>query len=138
MDDFADATYRDRGSRALSWPFGRSAAAGKTGRRTGGLRRWNGRKGFQAAGGQILQSTESLAKLDGSETAHPVKGTQKGFGASFPFLRVAFETTRDQVSIGVATQTGARNYVVQRLLLLWQVTEAVEASASFAPVDGGT
>lgn len=95
--------------------------------------RHNGRA--EASHGEGVKRQKTRGKFDGGEAALAKEPAQKIRGRFVPFLRVAFQAARDEISIRVPSQCGLRHHMVQALHLGGEAAEAVKAPAVLALVD---
>ena len=90
----------------------------------------------ELARGQLIQGAEAPSQLGSAQTALAVEPPQKLFGGAVRLLRVAFQTARHQVSIGILSQLRSRHNVVEAPPALVDPPRTIEAPAAFAGVDG--
>jgi len=90
----------------------------------------------ELAGGQIVQGAEAAAELVGAQAAVAVERTYKLDGVAVGLQRVAIQTTRDEVAVGIATEAGLRDDVVEAPSLGNEAAQTIEAMAALAGVDG--
>src|SRR5260370_8841321 len=87
----------------------------------------------ELAGGQIVQGAEAAAELVGAQAAVAVERTYKLDGVAVGLQRVAIQTTRDEVAVGIAAEAGLRDDVVEAPSL---GNEADHTVAGIAPPTG--
>src|SRR5229473_6697856 len=90
----------------------------------------------ELAGGEIVQGAEAAAQLGVAQAPFAVEPAQKLLGRPPPFLRVAIQTARHQVSIGILSQLRPRHNVVEAPPVVGDPPRTIEAAAAFAGVDG--
>src|SRR5216683_7750947 len=90
----------------------------------------------ELASGEVFQGAEAGGEFGGVQLALAVEAAEKIAGGLFPFLRVAFDATRDQVAVGIAPHLHPRHDVVQTLDRGRGPAQTVEALAAFPRVDG--
>src|SRR5260370_42155882 len=88
------------------------------------------------AGGQIIQGAEAAAEFGVAQAPLAVEPAQKLLGRALPFLRVAIQTARHQVSIGILSQLRPRHNVVEAPPVVGDPPRTIEAAPAFAGVDG--
>ena len=71
-----------------------------------------GKRGPEFSGGQIIQGAEAAAQLGVAQAALAEEHAQMLFGRALPFLRVAIETARDEVAVGIAAALRLRHNMV--------------------------
>src|SRR5260370_36011854 len=90
----------------------------------------------ELAGGQIVQGAEAAAELVGAQAAVAVERTYKLDGVAVGLQRVAIQTTRDEGAVGIATEAGLRDDVVEAPSLGNGASQRIKAMAALAGVDG--
>src|SRR5260370_23526209 len=90
----------------------------------------------ELAGGQIVQGAQAAAELVGAQAAVAVERTYKLDGVAVGLQRVAIQTTRDQVAVGIAGEAGLRDDVVEAPSLGNEAAPTGKAMAALAGVDG--
>jgi hypothetical protein len=63
----------------------------------------------ELAGGEGVEGAEAAGEFGGVQVALGVKPVEKIVRWLLPFLRVAFDATRDQVVVGIAPQLRPRH-----------------------------
>jgi hypothetical protein len=90
----------------------------------------------ELAGGEGVEGAEAIGEFGVTQAAITVKTPQKVDGGAFSFLGIAFQTTRDQVAVGIAAELGLRHDMVKAASHGCEVTQTIKATATFARVDG--
>jgi hypothetical protein len=94
----------------------------------------DGRREF--AGGEGVEAAETGVEFGGGEAAIAVERAEKVGGGLFPFLGIAFQTTGNQVEVGVAAGLDAGPDVVEALGVSVGAAQAIKTVTAFAKVDG--
>jgi hypothetical protein len=101
------------------------------------MRRADGGQGrAELAGGEGIEGAEAGGEFACGQAALAVEAAEKIVGRVFPFLRVAFHATGDQIAVGIAAQPRLGQDVVQALHRRRSAAQTVEALAALAGVDG--
>src|SRR5258708_17715549 len=87
-------------------------------------------------GSQFIEGAEAAGELVGAQAAVAVERTYKLDGVAVGLQRVAVQTTRDEVAVGIATEAGLRDDVVEAPSLGNEAAQTIEAMAALAGVDG--
>ena len=87
-------------------------------------------------GGQIVQGAEAGAKFGLAQAPVAVQPAHMLLGQALPFLRVAIQTARHQVLIGILSQLRSRHNVVEAPPVLSDPPRTIKAAAALAFVDG--
>jgi hypothetical protein len=66
-----------------------------------------GQRRRELAGGEGVEGAEAASEFGIAQPALTVKPSQKVDGGAFSFLGIAFQTTRDQVPVGIAAELDA-------------------------------
>jgi hypothetical protein len=90
----------------------------------------------ELAGGEGVESAKARGKFGGGQAALAVERAKKILGGAFAFLRIAFETARDEVAVRIAPQLHAGYDVVKAVNTGGEPAEAVKALATLACMDG--
>src|SRR5229473_6912916 len=90
----------------------------------------------ELAGGEIFQGAKASIKFRGRQPPQAVESAQKVPGRTVGLARVAFETTGNQVAVGIASEAHAWHNVVEAVHVSGSAAEAVKASAAFPIVNG--
>jgi len=106
---------------------GRAAFAGE---RVGG-----GDWRTELAGNEGVESAETRGKFGGGQAALAVERAEKILGGAFALLRVALETTRDEVAVRIAPQLHAGHDVVEAVNAGGEPAEAIKAVTTLACMD---
>src|ERR1700687_2456629 len=85
--------------------------------------------GNELAGGEIVQGAEADTQFGVAQAAVAVEPAQKLLGRALRFLRVAFQTARHQVSIGILSQLRSRHNMVEAPPVLGDPPRTIEAAA---------
>src|ERR1041384_1119687 len=88
--------------------------------------RGRGQNGWKLACGETVEGLETIGQLGSGQTAIAIEGAEESRGRGFSFARVAVDTGRDEVAIGIAPTGGARDDVVEATDADGQAAEAVE------------
>lgn len=112
---------------------GRTALAGE---RIGLPAGQAGKRSWELAGGEGIESAEATSEFGGGQAALAVEPAEEIVCGPLPFLRVAFQTAGDEVAVGIAPQLNARHDMVETLHAGGEPAETVKAEATFAGVDG--
>jgi hypothetical protein len=88
----------------------------------------------ELAGGEGVEGAEAGGEFGSGEAALAVEAAEKIGGGGFPFLRVAFHATGDQVAVGIAPRARLRHDVVQALDRRRGAAQAIEALVALARV----
>src|SRR6266852_6783276 len=97
------------------------------------LRRW--RRG-ELARGEVFQGAKACVEFGGRQAPLAVESAQKIRGRTVALARVAFDAAGNQVAVGIASESRARDDVVKTLHVGGSAAEAVKAGAAFAIVNG--
>ena len=90
----------------------------------------------ELAGGEVVQGAEAAAKFGVAQAAVAVERAYVLLGRALPFLRVAIQTARHQVSIGILSQLRSRHNMVEATPVVGDPPRTIEAAAALAFVDG--
>src|SRR6266849_267396 len=90
----------------------------------------------ELACGETFHGAKACVKFGGRQAPLAVERAQKIPGRTVALARVAFETTGNQVTVGIASEAHARHHVVEAVHVSGSAAEAVKASAAFAIVNG--
>jgi len=90
----------------------------------------------ELAGGEGIQGAEAGGEFDGGQAALAVEPAEKIPRVAFPFLRIAFETTGDEVFVGSAAPAGERHDMVKAPNEGRDSPQTIKATAALARVDG--
>jgi hypothetical protein len=88
------------------------------------------------AGGQVVQGAEAAGELVKAQAAVAVEPAYKLDGGALGFIGVAIETTRDEIAVSIAAEPRLRDNVVEAPSLADETAQTIEATATFAGVDG--
>ena len=89
----------------------------------------------ELAGGEGIESAKAVGEFRGGQAALAVEPTEKILSEAVSFQRIALETTRDEVAVGIAPQLNAGDDVVEGHQASGKATQTVEAEATVARVD---
>src|SRR5579872_2531563 len=95
------------------------------------LQRW-----AEFAGGQVFEGLEAGVEFGGGEAAFAVEEAEKIGGGHVAFEGVAFDAAGNQVAVGIASEAGARDDMVEAADVGRSAAKAVKAGAEIAIVDG--
>src|ERR1700687_1911063 len=90
----------------------------------------------ELAGPERVEGAKAGGEFGSGQAALAVKAAEKIGGGGFPFLRIAFHATGDQVAVGIAPRPRLRHDVVQALDRRRGAAQTVEALVALAGVDG--
>ena len=91
---------------------------------------------MEFASGEGIERAEASSKFGGGQAALAVEPAEKVSGGALPFPRVAFQTTGDEVAVGIAPPAGARHHMVEAPHASGDSAQTVKAEATLACVDG--
>src|SRR5712664_1712820 len=90
----------------------------------------------ELAGGEGVEGAETGVEFGGGQAALAVEPAEKVGGGTLAFERIAFETGRNQVAIGVVPGADAGHDVVEALDARVGAAQTIKTMAAFAEVDG--
>src|SRR6266851_2528964 len=90
----------------------------------------------ELAGSEGVEGAEAGVEFGNGQAALAVEPAEKIGGGTLAFERIAFETGRNQVAIGVVPGPGAGHDVVKALDARVGAAETIKTMAAFAEVDG--
>src|SRR6266581_1042364 len=85
---------------------------------------------LELAGGEVIEGAEATAKFGVAQAPLAIQPAHKLLGRAFPFLRVAIQTARDEISIGILSQLRPRNDVVEAPPVVGDPPRTIEAAAA--------
>lgn len=88
------------------------------------------------AGGEGMEGAEALPEFGGGQAAVTVEPAKEIGRGRCAFAGIALETAGDEVAVGVASPTDLRDDMIENLNAGSEATQAVEARAALADVDG--
>ena len=89
----------------------------------------------ELAGGEGVEGAEAGGEFGGGQAAFAVEPAEEITGGAFPFLRIAFETTRDEVAAGMPAPAGERHHVVEAPNQRSQPAQTIKAEAALPRVN---
>ncbi len=90
----------------------------------------------ELAGGEGVEGAEAVGEFGGGQAALAVEPAEKIFSEAISFQRIALDTARDEVAVGIAPQLNAGDDVVEGHQANGKAAQTVEAEATVAGVDG--
>jgi len=90
----------------------------------------------ELAGGEIVQGAEAATQLGVAQAPLAVERAYMLLGRALSFLRVAIQTARHQVSIGILSQLRSRYNMVEAPPVVGDPPRTIEAAAPLAFVEG--
>jgi hypothetical protein len=82
----------------------------------------------ELAGGEVIEGAEAATQVDSAQAALPIQPAHMLLGRALPFLRVAIQTARHQVSMGILSQLRSRHDVVEAPPVLSDPPRTIEAA----------
>src|SRR2546429_1011294 len=90
--------------------------------------------GMKLAGGEIIESAKAVGGFRGGQAALAVEPAEKILSEAVSFQRIALETTRDEVAVGISPPLNAGDDVDEGHQASCKATQTVEAEATGARV----
>jgi hypothetical protein len=90
----------------------------------------------ELAGGEAIEGAEAVREFGVGEAPLAVEPAEKIASRAIAFLRVALETARDEVAVGVASQEDTRDDMVDTAARRRNTTQAIKATGAFSRMDG--
>src|SRR5258708_3730931 len=90
----------------------------------------------ELAGSEGVEGAKAGVEFGGGQAALAVEPAEKIGGGTLAFERIAFETGRNQVAIGVVPGAGAGHDVVEALDARVGAAQTIKTMAAFGEVDG--
>src|SRR6266478_3509773 len=88
------------------------------------------------AGGEGVEGAEAGGEFDGGQAALAVEAAEEISGGAISFLRVAVQTARDEVAVGIAAEGDAWDNVIEAANHRRKPTQAIETASAFPHMDG--
>src|SRR6266851_10021476 len=95
-----------------------------------------GKWGDELAGGELIQGAEAAGEFGVAQAALAVERSEKLFGGALPLLRVAIQTARNKVTVGIAAGLRAWHDMIEAASAADELAQTIKAAAALAGVDG--
>jgi hypothetical protein len=86
--------------------------------------------------GESVEGAEAAGEFGGGQSALAVELAEKIAGGALPFLRIAFQAARDEVTVGIAPELDAGHDMVEALHRGCEPPHAVKALTALAGMNG--